>query len=77
MATPTNDELGTRLGISHAMASRLRNGKRKPSVKVMRAISREFGVPIETLADAHAEGAEEFGRLLRRVIGKPDGAVAA
>lgn len=64
----TNDQLGERLGVSHAMASRLRNGRRRPSIRVIDAIHREFGVPVEELHAAHVQGAEAFGELLRRIL---------
>lgn len=73
----TNDQLGERLGVSHAMASRLRNGRRLPSVKVMDAIHREFGIPVDELHQAYLAGSEVFGRLLTRAITAPVDRAAA
>lgn len=61
----TNEEFGKRIGVTHSMASRLRAGKRLPSVTVLRSISREFGIPAKDLLDAHNRGAGEFGALIR------------
>jgi transcriptional regulator with XRE-family HTH domain len=69
----TNQEMATRVGIHHSMASRLRAGKRLPSVALMRRISTEYGVPLAELVDAHTAGPEAMGSLLRRrVFRDPD-----
>lgn len=78
----TNDQLGERLGVSHAMASRLRNGKRLPSIRVIDAVHREFGIPVDDLHGAYLEGSAAFGELLRDAIAgsaapSVDGRVAA
>jgi transcriptional regulator with XRE-family HTH domain len=64
----TNDQLGKRIGVSHAMASRLRHGKRLPSVEVIRNIRKEFGIDGNKLIDAHCKGPEAFGRLFSKAI---------
>lgn len=73
MAPPmTNQTLGDRIGVSHSMASRIRNGHRLPSTRTLREIHREFGVPLDELMDAHTKGAAEFGILMRRTLKDPD-----
>lgn len=62
----TNEEFGRRVGVTHSMASRMRNGFRLPSVEVLRKIHTEFGVSLEELTAAHVAGPAEFGRLLRQ-----------
>lgn len=56
------------------MASRIRNGHRLPGTQTLRAIHREFGIPLDLLMDAHGEGPKEFGRLLRSKLKELDGA---
>lgn len=52
------------------MASRLRDGKRLPSVRLMKRIAAEFDVSIDDLVRVHTQGSEAFGELLRdRVFG--------
>lgn len=73
----TNQQFADAIGCHHSMASRLRAGLRLPSVATMARISREFGIPIETLVAAHEKGAEDFGLLLRqRVFSSKEKAVA-
>lgn len=64
----TNDELGRRIGCSHSMASRLRSGKRLPSLQLMHRISDELHVDESVLIRAHKRGPESFGRTLRKAI---------
>lgn len=46
------------------MASRLRNGKRRPSLATVRRISRELDIPLERLVTAHGNGAKATGKLI-------------
>ena len=62
----SNRELGERIGVSPSMASRLRNGRRGPSVPVLYAISEEFDLPLSRLVAARVEGPEAFGAVLQR-----------
>lgn len=61
---PTNRELGAKIGVSPSMASRLRNGKRRPSLATVRRISRELDIPLERLVTAHGNGAKATGKLI-------------
>lgn len=63
--TVTNDAFASRIGVSHSMASRIRNGRRLPSVRTLDAIHREYGIPLETLHRAHLAGPDAFGALMR------------
>jgi transcriptional regulator with XRE-family HTH domain len=65
-----NNELGQKIGVGPSMASRIRNGQRLPSVKVMIAIEREFGIPMDELVAAHEKGCEEFGKLFRATLSR-------
>jgi len=61
----TNQEFGERVGVTHSMASRIRSGHRLPSTGVLVRIHEQFGVPLQELMDAHQNGCEAFGRLIR------------
>lgn len=47
----TNPEFAVRVGVTPSMASRIRSGDRRPSVRVTQAILREF-VPLERWPEA-------------------------
>lgn len=64
----TNDELAEALGISFTMASRLRNGKRFPSIAVMRKIQQEFGIPLEEQVSIRERGLDAWGEFMRARI---------
>lgn len=72
--TLTNEQLGERIGVTHSMASRIRNGHRLPGTQTLRAIHREFGIPLDDLMDAHGKGPEEFGQLLTSRLKELNGA---
>lgn len=69
-------EFGTRVGIDFTYASRLKNGKRLPSAYVMDRIAAEFNISAKALLEAHSDGPEAFGELLRTRVFK-EGAPAA
>lgn len=71
---PTNEEFGRKVGCSHSMASRLRSGKRLPSLQLINRIADAYGIDPTPLVRAHKRGAESFGRALRKVIA--DGATS-
>jgi hypothetical protein len=50
------------------MASRIRSGQRLPGPLTIRAIHREFGIPLDELLDAYADGPQAFGRLVSREL---------
>lgn len=52
MAHMTNDEVGCRIGLTYSGVSRLRNGHRTASLKVLQALHREFDLSYEDLIDA-------------------------
>ncbi len=60
----TNEEFAAKVGIHFSMASRLRTGKRLPSAKVLRRISKTFKLSAAELLDAHNRGPEEFSQYL-------------
>jgi transcriptional regulator with XRE-family HTH domain len=68
-ATITNDAFAARIGVSHSMASRIRNGRRLPSVRTLDAIHRELNIPLDELHRAHLAGPEEFSAVVRRALG--------
>lgn len=67
----TNSELGRRIGVSHSMASRIRNGKRLPGTQVVAALNVECGIPLDELMRAHGEGPAAFGKLVRAWLQEP------
>jgi transcriptional regulator with XRE-family HTH domain len=66
----TNKELGHHIGVSPSMASRIRNGERLPSIKVLIPLADCLGVSIERLILAHTQGPEFFGQTVRYAIEK-------
>jgi transcriptional regulator with XRE-family HTH domain len=60
----SNGELGARIGVSHSMASRIRNGNRLPSTKVLDRIHQESAIPLDDLIAAHRQGSKAFGKLI-------------
>ncbi len=60
----TNKELAAMMGVSPSMASRVRNGKRLPSTKVVMQMHDRMGIPLEDLMSAHTKGCAEFGELV-------------
>ena len=73
----SNKELGDRIGVSHSMASRIRNGRRLPGTRTLDRIHRELGIPLLDLMDAHRAGAPAFGRLLSEHLHRDFGRLAA
>lgn len=66
----TNQEFADSIGCTVSMASRLRNGKRSPSVDTMWKIHKAHRISMEDLGVAAAQGQDMFGKLLReRVFG--------
>lgn len=72
----TNAEWGKAVGCSHSMASRLRRGKRLPSVALLGRIAKEFDIPEGELLRAHGRGPESFARVLKK-YDRPVAKVAA
>jgi transcriptional regulator with XRE-family HTH domain len=66
----SNKELGSRIGVSQSMASRIRNGRRRPGVRTIERIHREFDIPLAVLLEAHRAGAPAFGALLTEYLGR-------
>jgi transcriptional regulator with XRE-family HTH domain len=60
----SNKDLATLMGVSPSMASRVRNGKRLPSTKVVMQIHERMSIPLDDLMAAHTQGCEEFGKLI-------------
>lgn len=58
-AGTTDAALAERVGCDRSMITKLRAGKATPSLRLARAISRETGIPVETLfPDEAADVAE-------------------
>ena len=72
----SNEEFGSRIGVSHSMASRIRNGRRLPGILVIGAIHREFGIPLARLHRAYADGPDAFGRLVSETLDRDHAAAA-
>ena len=66
--TMTNKVLGDAIGVTPSMASRIRNGKRLPSIKVLVALADFLGVSIERLLVAYNEGPDDFGVVVQYSI---------
>lgn len=64
----SNDELGRRIGVSHSMASRIRNGRRLPSTRTLARICQEFDIPLPEAHQAYECGPLEFGLLVSRAV---------
>ena len=64
----TNKQFGQKIGVDFSIASRLRNGKRLPTVKQLWRLSHVFKLPTKALVDACAVGPEAFGEYLRTHI---------
>lgn len=48
----TNTEIAAKLGLAHSTVSRMRTGARVGSVRTIRRISKEYGIPIEKVMAA-------------------------
>ena len=64
----TNQELGTRLGVSASQASRIRNGRRRCSIEVLVRIHKEFKVPMGMLLDAYVQGPLSLSLVLQEAF---------
>lgn len=64
----TNEEFASRVGIHFTMASKLRNGSRKPSVETLIAMRDAFGLDGNDILDAYSKGAESLGEYVRQAI---------
>lgn len=63
----SNEEFGRQVGISHTMASRLRAGTVRPSLKLVGRISARLAIPLGDLAAACLEGGDQQAELLAAV----------
>ena len=54
----TQEELGSRLGVTNKTVSRWENGNYMPDVETLRLLSKEFGVSMEELLDGERAGAK-------------------
>jgi transcriptional regulator with XRE-family HTH domain len=68
--TITNKQLGDAIGVSESMASRLRSGKRLPSITTIVALSEYLKVSHAELVVAYTGGKERFGELIREALGE-------
>ena len=54
----TQEELGSRLGVTNKTVSRWENGNYMPDVETLRLLSKEFGVSMEELLDGERAGTQ-------------------
>ena len=66
----SNRALGDAIGVSPSMASRLRNGKRLPSLRVLTVLADYLELDLFKLTNAHTQGAEAFGKIIRKGLGE-------
>lgn len=72
MTAVTNQSISDRLGMSLSAVSRLRNGKRSPSIHTILRLNREFGLPVEDLVHAAAQSDKgEWCALLAPIFAEP------
>ena len=64
----TNEQFGAKIGVDFSLASRLRNGKRLPTLPQLWRISKAFKLPAKALVEASTKGPEAFGKYLRTHI---------
>lgn len=77
MTTVTNFTFADQVGIHYTMASRLRNGERKPGLSTVIATLKAFDLTCDQVLGwlaAIDEGAEQSGRWLRDNIFEPKAA---
>lgn len=67
-ASVHNKEVGRRLGLTHTAISRIRSGKRLPSIATMRQIQLEYHWSIEAQTVRHGEGGGAYGRAFERML---------
>jgi transcriptional regulator with XRE-family HTH domain len=60
-AKVTQQELAKRLGIGQPALSQMLNPKANPTLKTLRRLSRELGVPLETLAATYDDPDDDRG----------------
>lgn len=68
----TLDLFAEKTGCHATMASRLRTGKRKPSLSLLLRIGDAFKLPEADLIKAYRGGAESFGAYLRKYVFRDD-----
>jgi transcriptional regulator with XRE-family HTH domain len=68
----SNADFGKRIGVTHSMASRIRNGQRLPSTARIAAIHREFEIPLDQLIGAAEKGPTAFSQLMREKFDGPE-----
>lgn len=66
----SNKQLADLMGVSPSMASRVRNGKRLPSTKVVMRMHQRMNIPLDELMAAHTAGVQEFGQLVAQYAGR-------
>lgn len=72
VVSPTNSEVGAALGLTHSGVSRIRSGKRLPSIDRMNHIAEFYGWGVEAQMEARAAGtyATEFEKAITGVFVK-------
>lgn len=61
VVSPTNSEVGDKLGLTHSGVSRIRSGKRLPSIDRMNHIAEAYNWDIESQMQARADGVYAAG----------------
>lgn len=64
----TNSSFAAQVGCHHTMASRLRNGKRLPSLSMFSTIVKTFDLNTDDALSAYDQGAAAFGAFLRATV---------
>lgn len=68
----TNDEFARLTGCTYTMASKIRNGARKPSGGLFTRIILVFELDAQKATEAYARGAVAFGDYLTREVFEKD-----
>jgi transcriptional regulator with XRE-family HTH domain len=69
----TQQELATKLGISHSYLSQIESGKRTPTLGTVRLFSTFFGIPVSNImffAEQLSEGEGETDKEARMAFGR-------
>lgn len=64
----TNSSFAAQVGCHHTMASRLRNGKRLPSLSMFATICETFDLDTDDALSAYKQGPDAFGAFLRATV---------
>lgn len=66
----TNEQLGTLIGVTFSMASRLRSGDRLPGTDTMEKVRDKLGISLDRQFAARSKGGTAYADLLNETIGQ-------